>query len=248
MMALFERMLTRVADKARVMGEAMIFAADRSADQRYFETAGLPWVGVLEAHWRDIRAELDAVLAARQRIPTFQEVSREQAAISDDERWRTFFLQVFGRPITANCQRCPRTAELLGAVPGLGNAVFSILLPGKHIPAHRGPYKGLLRYHLALRVPAPAERCWIEVEGERRHWQEGSSLLFDDSFTHSAANDADDIRVVLFLDFPRPLPAPLAWLNRCVIRLLCATEFARRPVDYLERNAAGGDGERGALD
>ena len=83
--------------------------------------------------------------------------AREQAAISDDERWRTYFLQVFGRPIPANCQRCPRTAELLRAVPGLGNAVFSILLPGKHIPEHRGPYKGLLRYHLALRVPAPAE-------------------------------------------------------------------------------------------
>ena len=31
-------------------------------------------------------------------------------------------------------------------------AFFSILAPGKHIPPHRGPYKGLLRYHLGLQV------------------------------------------------------------------------------------------------
>lgn len=248
MKALFERLLTRIADKARRAGEAMIFAADRTSELRYFDPADQPWVGALEAHWRDIRAELDQVLNTRQRIPTFQEVSREQAVISDDERWRTYFLQVFGRPIPANCQRCPRTAKLLSAVPGLGNAVFSILLPGKHIPEHRGPYKGLLRYHLALRVPAPAERCWIEVNGERRHWREGASLLFDDSFAHSAANESDDIRVVLFLDFPRPLPAPLALFNRAVIWLLSATEFARRPVAYLNQTAAGDDGRRGALD
>lgn len=248
MKALFARILTRIADKARVAGEAMIYAVDSTRHTLYFEAGAPPWVSNLEAHWRDIRAELDEVLAARQRIPTFQEVSPEQRVISDDDRWRTYFLQVFGRRIAANCARCPRTTELLAAVPGLGNAVFSILLPGKRIPQHRGPYKGMLRYHLALKVPARAEQCWLDVNGERRHWQEGRSLLFDDSFPHSAANDSDDIRVVLFLDFPRPLPAPWAWLNRCVIRLLCATEFARRPVDYLERNATRDDDRRGALD
>src|SRR4051812_31569052 len=33
-------------------------------------------------------------------------------------------------------------------------AMFSVLLPHKHIPPHRGPWKGVLRYHLALRTPA----------------------------------------------------------------------------------------------
>ena len=34
-------------------------------------------------------------------------------------------------------------------------AFFSILAPGKHIPEHRGSLKGVIRYHLALKVPEP---------------------------------------------------------------------------------------------
>jgi aspartyl/asparaginyl beta-hydroxylase (cupin superfamily) len=34
-------------------------------------------------------------------------------------------------------------------------AFFSILAPGKHLPAHRGPYKGVMRYHLGLLIPEP---------------------------------------------------------------------------------------------
>lgn len=246
MKAVLERALTRAADKARMLGEALIRATDATRDVVYFDAARFPWACELERHWLEIRAELEQLLQGCSRIPTFQEVSREQLGISSDERWRTFFLHVFGTRIDANCRRCPRTAELLAAVPGLGNAVFSILLPGKHIPEHRGPYKGLLRYQLALRVPAPTESCWIDVNGERRHWREGESLLFDDSFPHSAANESDTIRVVLFLDFPRPLPPLVAMVNRYVIRLISATESARRPIDYLNDTAANTDG-RGAL-
>jgi ornithine lipid ester-linked acyl 2-hydroxylase len=248
MNARFERILTRIADKARAAGEKLIRVTDPTRDQVYFDPTCHPWVSTLEAHWQEIRSELDQVLVSQDRIPTFQEVSREQAAISDDELWKTYFLQVFGTPIGGNCQRCPRTAALLAGVPGLGNAVFSILLPGKRIPQHRGPYKGLLRYHLALRVPTPPERCWIEVNGERRHWVEGASLMFDDSFPHSAANESDGIRVVLFLDFPRPLPAPVALINRCVIWLLGVTEFARRPIAYLNQSAATTALPRGVID
>lgn len=248
MQALFEWILTRIADKARAAGEKLIRITDATRDQVYFEPTSQPWVSTLEAHWQEMRTELEQVLVSQTRIPSFQEVSREQASISDDDLWKTYFLQVFGTPIDGNCQRCPRTAALLARVPGLGNAVFSILLPGKRIPEHRGPYKGLLRYHLALRVPTPPERCWIEVNGERRHWAEGASLMFDDSFPHSAVNESDGIRVVLFLDFPRPLPAPVALINRGVIWLLGMSEFARRPIAYLNQSAVTTAARRGALD
>jgi len=248
MHAALENLFTRATDLARRAGETLIRATDRARDTRYFDAGQYPWARVLETHWRDIRGELDALLAEPVRIPTFQEVSREQHVVSNDARWRTYFLYVFGTRIEANCARCPRTTTLLRSVPGLGNAMFSILLPGKHIPPHRGPYKGLLRYHLALRVPEPADRCWIDVEGERRHWREGQSLVFDDSFTHSAANEAADLRVVLFLDFARPLPPLVSSLNRAVIRLIAATEFARRPIAVLKDGIPAGPEARGALD
>lgn len=234
---MFDRLLTRVTDHLRRRCESLLQAFDPSADVAFFDVAQFPWCRELEAHWREIRAELDALLDAREPIPTFQQVSPEQHVVSDDARWRTFFFRVFGVAIDANCRRCPRTAELLSRVPGLGNAMFSILLPGKHIPEHRGPYKGLLRYHLALRVPTPASSCWIDVAGQRRHWQEGASMIFDDSFQHSAANESDALRVVLFLDFARPVPRLLRPVNRAMIALIGITEFARRPRAYLAAGA-----------
>ena len=70
--------------------------------------------------------------------------------------------------------------------------MFSILSPHKRIPPHVGPYKGVLRYHLALKVPEPADQCGITVHGVTRHWEEGKSLVFDDVWEHSAWNETDD--------------------------------------------------------
>jgi ornithine lipid ester-linked acyl 2-hydroxylase len=87
------------------------------------------------------------------------------------------------------------------------------LAPDKHIPEHTGKYKGVIRYHLALKVPEPADACGIRINNEVVHWQEGKNLLFDDTFPHEAWNKTDDYRVVLFLDIMRPLRFPLSFVN-----------------------------------
>ena len=98
------------------------------------------------------------VLATGTPLPNFQDISVDQASITDDDGWKTFFFFGYGFRSDANCERCPQTAALLDGIPGLTTAFFSILSPRKHIGAHRGPWRGVLRYHLALRVPEPAER------------------------------------------------------------------------------------------
>jgi len=70
----------------------------------------------------------------------------------------------------ANAQRCPETMRLLGRIPGMKTAFFSILSPHKHIPAHRGAFNGILRLHLALLVPGPREQVRIRIGNEFRHW------------------------------------------------------------------------------
>jgi aspartyl/asparaginyl beta-hydroxylase (cupin superfamily) len=117
----------------------------------------LPWIPHLEANWKSIRAELDEVLDYRDDLPNFQDISVDQASITDDDGWKTYFFFGYGFRSDANCARCPQTAALLDEVPGLTTAFFSILSPHKHIGAHRGPWRGVLRYHLALRVPDPPE-------------------------------------------------------------------------------------------
>jgi beta-hydroxylase len=187
----------------------------------------LGWVAGLEDHWLTIRHELDEVLNYRDELPNFQDISVDQASITDDDGWKTFFFFGYGFRSEANCARCPATTALLDAVPGLTTAFFSILAPHKHIGEHRGPWRGVLRYHLALKVPEPARSAGISVGGEIAHWEEGHSLLFDDGYEHRAWNDTDGVRVVLFVDVIRPLRPPADQINRALIWAIGRSPYIR---------------------
>lgn len=189
-------------------------------DAAFFDSQQFDWVAHLESNWLVIRQELDKVLRNVNELPNFQDISEDQYSITQDQRWKTYFFYAYGIKAEKNCEKCPQTTRLIEQVPGMKTAFFSILLPHKHIPEHRGPYKGIIRYHLGLKVPQPATSCRIRVGNEMRHWQEGKSLIFDDTFPHEAWNDTDQIRVVLFLDFVRPIRFPFSILNQFIIQLI----------------------------
>ena len=188
-----------------------------SGNETFFPPEDFPWARSVEAAWPRIRGELDRVLTAVDLLPGFEDVQKEQVAITRDKRWKMFPLFVYGHWFGSNGRRCPETVRALGDIPGLQAAMFSILQPGKELPPHRGPYAGVLRYHLGLKVPKPETLCGIRVGEDRRHWHESHSLIFDDSHEHTAWNHSAESRVVLFVDFTRPLPAPLDALNDAVI-------------------------------
>jgi beta-hydroxylase len=99
---------------------------------------------------------------------------------------------------------------------------FSILAPGKHIPLHRGPYRGVIRAHLGLIVPEPREQRRIQVGPEFAHWGEGRVMVFDDGYPHQVWNNTGGTRVVLFLDIARPLRFPVNLLNAFILRLIAS--------------------------
>lgn len=189
-------------------------------DTPFYDNGQFEWIADVEANWHEIRDELDAVLADRDAIPAFQDISVDQVDLSDDDRWKTYFLFGYGFEVGEHTAACPRTAELMRAVPGMKTAMFSILAPGKHIPHHRGPYKGVLRYHLGLVIPEPAERCRIRVGDEVRQWAEGASMVFDDTYDHEVWNDTDGERVVLFVDVVRPLTGVARRINDALLWLI----------------------------
>ena len=45
----------------------------------------------------------------------------------------------------------------------------------------------------------------IRVGNDFYSWREGRGLHFDDTFNHEVWNDTEGYRVVLFVDFARPL-------------------------------------------
>ncbi len=214
--------------------EAGVARASLVPNTTFFEVEEFAWIAPLEAQWQTIRQELDGVMAAPDRLPNFQDISTEQYSITQDDRWKTFFFYAYGIKAQHNCDRCPETTRLIEQIPGMKTAFFSILLPGKRIPEHRGPYKGVIRYHLGLRIPQAAEECGIRVGADIRHWQEGKSLIFDDTYPHAAWNDTDEIRVVLFLDIVRPLQFPWSAINSVLIELVARSPFVQAGKKRLE--------------
>ncbi len=194
-------------------------------DQPFLDVQKFEWHEKLEADWKKIRLELDNVLQHPETIPNFQDISKDQTNLTKDDHWKSFFLYGYGYKFEPNCDLCPETTRLIESIPGMFTAFFSILSPGKHIPRHRGPYKGLLRGHLGLIVPEPGEDCWIQVGEETATWQEGKCMVFDDTYKHQVQNNTDGVRVILFLDILRPLRFPGSMVNKLVLQLIRMSPF-----------------------
>ena len=202
-----------IARASRLMASQSLIGAKPVFDKSVF-----PWTADFEANWEKIRAELDEVLKVREALPSFHEISPDQYRISVADNWKTFVFYGFGIRVDGNCERCPETARLLDQLPDIENAWFSILSPHYHIPPHQGPTNGIIRIHLGLKVPVDRDNCWIRVDDQILHWDEGKCIVFDDYYDHEVRNDTDETRVVLFFDVDRPMRP----LGRLVNRLLIA--------------------------
>ena len=225
--------------------ERALIRYSRVPNTPFLDPSTFSWVRTLEADWTVIRAELERVLEAPERIPNFQDISRDQYNLTQDDKWKSWFLHGYGYKMEHNCALCPETTRILESVPGMFTAFFSVLAPGKHIPLHRGPYRGLLRCHLALIVPEPRQDCWIEVGGETSLWEEGRCIVFDDTYQHRVENNTGGRRVVLFIDIERPLRFPGSLLNRIVLWLIRLSPYiqdARRNQRAWERRLGEEDG------
>jgi ornithine lipid ester-linked acyl 2-hydroxylase len=176
-----------------------------------------PWAETLARGWPDIRGELDELIAHYEALPNIQDIATDQSGLTQDDRWKSFFFLVFGDKFEGNCQRCPKTAALLADIPGVTTAFFSILGPHKYLRPHRGYYRGIVRYHLAMKVPGDGTACGIRVGDEEVHWSEGAGFFFDDTYRHEAWNKTPELRVVLILDLVRPLSFPHSALNKAII-------------------------------
>jgi beta-hydroxylase len=219
----FLRSLSRFQARHSLVSTAPVIPKDRH----------FPWVPELEAAWRDIRAELEAVLTQPDDIPTFHQISPDQQKISKGNNWKTFGFYVYGHRVDDNCARCPKTAAALERLPGMRSAMFSILAPRYHIPPHKGPTNAVVRAHLGLIVPRESDKVWIRVGDQIIHWKEGEVVLFDDSYDHEVRNDTDEQRAVLFIDIDRPMDRLGTLVNGIIVRLISASTYVQQPLRNL---------------
>lgn len=173
--------------------------------------------------WADIRDEALSLSGRMQAIPRFHEIMPAQAEISanDGKDWRLFILKVYGTAVEKNMALCPKLADLVRSNPDVLSASLSFLAPRKHIPRHRGPFRGVLRYQLGLSVPVDEQgrpAAVLALDDLEHRIGDGQHLLWDDTYPHEVWNNSDQMRLVLLLDVRRPnMPFDLRLLSRALI-------------------------------
>ncbi|WP_353217890.1 aspartyl/asparaginyl beta-hydroxylase domain-containing protein [Sandarakinorhabdus sp.] len=177
----------------------------------FYDPADLAWTQALTDALPAIRAEAAAVLAAGSGVAPYVEAEPDRPnkghALLADARWSAFHLYRGGVPIAEHAARCPATMAALAQAPlpqiagTAPMALFSILAPHTHIPAHHGMLNTRLICHLPLIVP---DNCRLRVGSETRDVRAGEVMLFDDSIEHEAWNDSDAPRAILLFEVWRP--------------------------------------------
>ena len=121
---------------------------------------------------------------------------------SPNKEWLNYGLVFHDEPLDENAKRCPKTMELLSHIEGINVAGFSWMTPGSAIYSHKdstGLKYDSLAYHLGLLVPKGETN--LVVGGETVAEEEGKTIIFDATFLHSAENQTEEDRIVLYIDF-----------------------------------------------
>lgn len=205
---LFRRLVFWFGFYTRPLFHRFVAMFSKVGNPPVFSSDTFTWAGELSAHWEAIRDEAMAVLRHRQEIPALRVVSPDHDRIAVDDKWQSFFIWGYGYKAAGNAAYCPLTTRVVERIPGLISAFFSIHAPGIHIPRHYGVTKGMLTCHLALKVPREADKCRIEIDGRNYLWKAGECLIFDDTYYHEVWNDTGEDRVILLVQFERPLCQP----------------------------------------
>lgn len=180
--------------------------------RRFYEPEEFPWLEAMLAHGAAMQSELQAVIEEGDAgfSPYVRHDPNRPAPANHllgKTDWSAFHFWRDGAVVAENAARCPATMAALELAPmpripdRSPNAHWSSLLPGTHIK----PHCGMLNTRLICHIPImTAPNCWLRVGSERRGWEPGVPLVFDDSIEHEAKNDGPRRRVVLLFEIWRP--------------------------------------------
>jgi len=167
---------------------------------RWFDPSRFPVCAELEKRFNMIVDELREISAEA----FFPE--SETDAVPRQGDWRILPVYAMGHRYEHTARSLPTIVDIvenLGGITTLGGAVFVSRLPaGASVGSHRGPTNTRVRCHLGVQIPSGD--CGIEVDGERRVWDEGQCLMLNDHLVHSVWNNTEKERIVLVLDVWHP--------------------------------------------
>jgi aspartyl/asparaginyl beta-hydroxylase (cupin superfamily) len=164
----------------------------------------------------ELRDEVDRLVDVRDLTP-YGDIDPVRAA-QVSTGWRLYYAYMLGVVNDRAHEDVPLLVGFAERTPRVVNAIVAQLPPGVGLDAHEGPYAGILRYHLPLRVSTDNPPS-LRVGTEYHTWSEGRPILIDDTFDHQVYNESTGTRIMLIIDVLRPLNPALDLLNRVCLRL-----------------------------
>lgn len=195
---------------------AMIYLFSAVRNKPVLDVKDFPDLDPLQTNWETIRDEARKLYEGGhiQISKTYNDLAFNTFF---KRGWKRFYLKWYGDFFPSARDLCPKTVELVSAIPSVNAALFT-MMPGKSkLGEHRDPFAGSLRYHLGLMTPN-SDDCRIYIDGTPYSWRDGQAILFDETYIHSVNNDTDRDRIILFCDVTRPVNNPIVRaINRFVI-------------------------------
>lgn len=229
------KLLRQVVNHSTIMApiNAIMYLFSNVPNQPFVETTRFPQLEILRSHWEVLRAEAQHLV----------ELGYIKATTNNDDMgfnsffkrgWKRFYVKWYGDFLPSAKLHCPKTVEILKTVPGINAVMFTLLPKGGQLKPHRDPYAGSLRYHLGLITPN-SEKCRIYVDGTPYAWRNGEGVLFDETYIHSAKNETDMDRIILFCDVERPMNNWLATgINRFFSKYILRESVTQNlPMDQI---------------
>ena len=229
------KLMLRYGGRLRLFLNKILRRYSLVGDPAIFERGVFVWENLVEENWQAIRDEALMVMRHREAVPPLEDVSPDHARLAKDGKWQSFFIWGYGLKAEGLAATCPNTTRIVEQIPGLMTAMFSIHAPGLHIPHHKGVTKAMINGHLALQVPKEVGKCRMMVDGELYYWEEGKLLIFDDTYYHEVWNDSDEDRIILLIQFMRPMRLPGRILAKFFLGLIRISPF----VSDAKKNMAG---------
>lgn len=175
----------------------------------------LPFCKTLDDNFELIQSEIFALLQKRS-LTRYEDIDKKRAdEVSKD--WKLFYIKLLNEYNDIGKSLCPNIYNLTKEHDNILSITVAVLDPRVCLAAHEGPYAGILRYHLGIEVPQ-VNPPYIRVKDQYHTWQVGKSIVLDDVFEHEVYNTAEERRVILIVDFKRPMPKFYDFLNSMYLK------------------------------
>ncbi len=189
----------------------------------FFNPDDFAWVKILESKYEQILNEIGGLIYGKEEMPA----NLNPPYLSSPDAWRNFYFSNFRWYNHPNCKKYPVTFSILNEIPNFSFAGITVLEPHSKVLPHIGETNATIRCHFALKIPGNYLDCGIEVNGEKRGYEEGKVLMFSDAHFHTTWNNTDERRFVIVFDV---VQNQFAYKSNWV----CASSLAALTVKYID--------------